>query len=284
MARVPSSTDEAKAQAHRLYQEASPWIERLARLGYAAYGVVYLVIGGLAARAAFGGGGQPTGTKGALHTILRQPFGQALLSLVALGLIGYSVWRFVQAFKDPEHEGRTAAGVGKRLGYFLSGVIHISLSIAAIGMATGTAWGGSGEEAKGWTARLMALPWGVWLVGITGAGIVGVGLHQLSQAWRVQLDKELDLSHLSRGARQWAVRFGRFGLAARGVVFGVIGISLIVAAVQADPNEARGLADALQTLRDSPYGPGLLGGVGLGLVAYGLYQLVAARYRRIHPA
>src|SRR5262245_10093940 len=134
MADVPSSTDEAKAQAHRLYQEASPWIARLARLGYVAHGVVYLVIGGLAAQAALGGGGQPTGTKGALQTILRQPFGQGLLSIVALGLLGYSVWRFVQALKDPEHEGRSAAGVSKRLGYFISGVIHASLSIAAIGM------------------------------------------------------------------------------------------------------------------------------------------------------
>jgi hypothetical protein len=284
MADMPSSTDDVKAQAHRLYQEASPWIERLARLGYAAYGVVYLVIGILAAQAALGGRGQPTGTKGALYTILRQPFGQGLLSLVALGLLGYSGWRFVQALKDPEQEGRTAAGVSKRLGYFLSGVIHASLSLAAIGMVTGAAWGGDGEEAKGWTARLMALPWGSWLVGLTGAGILGGGLHQLYQAWRVQLDKELVLSHLSSGAQHWIVRFGRLGLAARGVVFGVTGGSLIVAAVRASPNEARGLADALQTLHDSPYGPGLLGGVGLGLVAYGLYQFVAARYRRIHPA
>jgi len=281
---VPSSTDEVKAHAHRLYQEASPWIERLARLGYAAHGVVYLVIGVLAAQAAIGVGGQPTGTKGALQTILRQPFGQGLLSLVALGLIGYSVWRFVQALKDPEHEGRAAVGLGKRFGYFISGVIHASLSIAAIGMVTRAAWGGSGEEAKGWTARLMSLPWGIWVVGIIGVSILGVGLHQLYRAWRVQLDKELALSHLSGGAREWTVRFGRFGLAARGVVFAIIGISLIVAAVQADPHEVRGLADALQTLRDSSYGPGLLGGVGLGLVAYGLYQLVTARYRRIHPA
>jgi hypothetical protein len=284
MAHFPSSADAAKAHAHRLYREASPWIERLARLGYAAQGVVYLVIGALAAQAAIGVGGQPTDTKGALQTILMQPFGQGLLSIVALGLIGYSVWCFVQALKDPEREGRTAVGVSKRLGCFISGVIHASLSIVAIGMLTGAAWGGSGDEAKGWTARLMSLPWGIWLVGIAGVGILGVGLHQLYQAWTAQLDKELALSHLSSGTRQWTVRFGRFGLAARGVVFSLIGVSLIVAAVQADPNEARGLADALQTLHDSPYGPWLLGGVGLGLVAYGLYQLVTARYRRIRPA
>jgi hypothetical protein len=284
MADFPSSADEAKAQAHRLYQEASPWIERLARLGYAAEGVVYLVIGALAAQTAIGVRGQPTDTKGALQTILRQPFGQGLLSIVALGLIGYSVWCFVQALKDPEHEGRTTVGVSKRLGYFINGVIHVSLSIAAIGMVTGAAWGGSGDEAKGWTVWLMSLPWGLWLVGITGAGILGVGLHQLYRAWSVQLDKELALGHLSSGARQWTVRFGRFGLAARGVVFNLIGVSLMVAAVQADPNEARGLADALQTLHDSSYGPGLLGGVGLGLGAYGLYQLVTARYRRIRAA
>jgi uncharacterized protein DUF1206 len=283
MADIPTAVRAASARAGQAYREASPWIARLARLGYAAQGVVYLIVGGLAAQAAVGTGGRTTDAEGALFAVLRQPFGKVLLGVLALGLLGYSVWRFVQAIKDPEHEGSDAQGLGKRLGYFLSGVVHVSLAAAAVGMLTGAAWGRGGDGAQDWTARLMALPAGIWLVGAVGVAVAGFGLSQLYRAWTVKLDEELDLHRMSGTVRQWTVRFGRFGLAARGVVFGVIGVSLLLAASQADPSEARGLGEALRALRGQAYGPWLLGGVGFGLVAYGLYQGVAACYRRIHP-
>jgi hypothetical protein len=280
MANIFSPTDRIKQHTQHVHQEVRPWIEGLARLGYAARGVVYLIIGSLAAQAALGGE-STADSQNAFHLILAQPFGQALLSIAALGLVGYAVWCFVQAIKDPEHQGSDIKGIGKRIGLFVSGIIHSSLAAAAVGMIVGS--GGSNQDnTKGWTAWLMSFPFGIWLVGIIGVLVVGFGLHQLYRAWTVKLDEELDLSQMTSTVREWTIRFGRFGLAARGVVFGIIGGFFIVAAVQTDPNEARGLGEALQTLQQQAFGPWLLGLVAFGLIAYGLYQLATAAYRRIH--
>lgn len=276
---------EAQRHGRAAAREAAPWVERLARLGYAAKGVVYLIIGGIAARAAFGSGERVQGSQGALRTILEQPFGRFLLALVALGLAGYAVWRFVQAGLDPEHGGRTdGGGAAKRAGYAISGVIHAGLALAALRMVTGGGGGQGGDRTADWTATLMRQPAGRWLVAAVGLGILGYGAHALYRAWAVKLDKQLDLSRLGPAARTWAVRSGRAGIAARGVVFLVMGFFLVRAAQHSDPGEARGLDGALQALQQQSYGPWILGLVALGLVGYGIYQLVEARYRRIRPA
>lgn len=278
--------EQAHRHARHAAREASPWVEGLARLGFAAKGVVYIIVGMLAAQAAAGSGGQTTGSEGALATILRQPLGQVLLGVIAVGLAGYALWRFVQAALDPEDKGTDAKGIGTRIGFAVSGVIHAGLAIEAARMVLGDGGGsgqGGGEEADHWASIVLSQPFGPYLLGIVGAGIAGMGLYQLYKAYEVKLGKRLDLSGMGSSAREWTIRFGRFGLAARGVVFGVIGILLIQAALQYDPQDAVGVAGALRTLQQQPYGPWLLGAVALGLVAYGLFQLVNARYRRIQP-
>ena len=111
--------------------------------------------------------------------------------------------------------------------------------------------------------------------------MIAYGGYQLYRAYAAKLSKWLDLSSLRATAATWAIRFGRFGLAARGVVFVLMGLFLIRAAAQSDASEARGLGGALRTLAGQEHGPWLLGAVALGLVAYGLYELIEARYRRI---
>ncbi len=267
-------------------RKASPFVRKFARLGYAAKGVVYVIVGGLAAAAAFGRGGQTTGSRGALHTLLEQPFGRVLLGIVAFGLGCYAAWQFIRAVEDPEHEGSGGKATAKRIGFFVSGVIHVGLVIAAIRMVMGRGGGGGSGDggAQGGTAQLMSYPLGQWLVAIVGLVIAGYGVQQLIRAYKADLDSQLVLSGMDAAAQQWVRRVCRFGMAARGVVFGIIGAFLLLAAWRNNPSEARGLGGALQSLQEQGYGPWLLGVVALGLAAYGGYQFVLSRYRRIDGA
>jgi hypothetical protein len=151
----------------------SSWIERLARFGYVTKGIVYALIGILAVQAAFNVGGGTTGSDGALYTIARQPFGRFMLTLVAIGLIGYVLWRFVQAFNDPEHKGADAKGIARRIGYGISGLIYASLAFTAARIALGTSSSG-GPSKQSLAARLLANDFGQWLIGAIGAFLIGL--------------------------------------------------------------------------------------------------------------
>jgi hypothetical protein len=274
-----SSVEQHAARAAR---KASPWVERMARAGYVSYGVVYVLVGVLAVQAALGGGGQATGQEGALRSILFAPLGRFLLGLIALGLLAYATWRLFQGIRDPENEGTDAKGIVKRFDHVINGLFHAALAFSAGQLVLGS--GGGGGSPDDWTARLMAQPFGHWIVVIGGAAFVGAGLYQFYKVYRADFRDELKLGEMGAREKAWATRSGRLGYAARGVVFGVIGIFLVQAALQTDPNEARGLGGALQTLARQPFGPYILGAVALGLVAYGVFMFVMARYRRIGPS
>ena len=274
-----SSGEKAKEGARRAAREASPWIERAARFGYAAYGVVYVLVGVLAFRAASGGGGEAAGQEGALRTILLAPFGRVLLALVALGLLGYAAWRLFQGVIDPENEGGDAGGIVKRSDHAVNGLFHAALAASVGGVALGSGGGGGGPD--GWTATLLQQPLGRLLTAAVGAGIVVIGLFQFYRAYDAKFMEKLKPGEMGPRERAWTRRGGRLGHAARGVVFLVIGVFLVQAALQFDPEEARGLGGALSALAGQPFGPYLLGAVALGLVCFGLFMFVVARYRRI---
>lgn len=263
---------------------SSVWIERLARLGYAAKGVVYAVVGVLAAMAAFGTGGRTTDTNGALVTIVAQPFGKFLLGLVAVGLFGYVLWCFVQAIADAENKGTDAKGIVQRLGYAGSGIVYAGLALNAVQIVRGVGGGGSSNGSQDWTARVLAQPFGQWLVGIAGAAVIGMGFYQFYEAYKAKFRKKIKMNQMSDSEKKWALYSGRFGIAARGVVFSIIGIFLLQAAHESNANKAIGLAGALEALAQQPYGSLILGIVAIGLIAYGIYNLVLARYRQIVTA
>jgi hypothetical protein len=274
--------DSMKTQAERITHEARPWVVPLARFGFAAQGVVYILIGSLAGLAVLHRGGKTTGPRGALVEILSQPYGRIMLGVIAVGFMGYTLWRLVQAIADTEHQGSDAKGLITRLGYAMSGLIYGGFAVTAGQLIIGT--GSHRDEEKSsqeWTATLLAQPLGPWLVGALGGGIIAFAISQWYLAYTAKFLEQLDRSVMSPGAEIWARRLGRLGLAARGIVFTVIGAFLIVAARTADPRQARGLRGALQALAQQPYGPWILGVVALGLMAYGVYMFLLARYRRI---
>jgi hypothetical protein len=277
-----SYVKEPVRQAEHVAREvtANPWFERLARFGYAAKGVVYLIAGLLSAQAALGMGGQTTDTQGALHAIAAQSQGKVMLAALTIGLVGYVLWQLARAIVDPDNKGDDAKGLAQRAFYVVSGLVYAGLAVSAIQLVIGAGTGG-GDETQGWTARLLGLPFGRWLVIAAGAGVVGVGLYYLYRAFSSDLRKELRTEEMSEFEETWAIGLGRFGTAARGIVFGIIGLFLIQAALQFDPNKAQGPDGALQALAQQPFGPWLLGAVAFGLAAYGVYMFAQARYRRI---
>jgi hypothetical protein len=265
-------------------REASPWIVWLARLGFVAKAVVYVIVGGLAARVAFGmGGGRTTDSSGALLTILSQPFGRLLLAATATGLFGYAAWLVIAAALDPEGRGSDLKGWLKRIGAAARGLMHAALAGQALLMALGERTR-RGNAVREWTAWLLSAPLGAWLVGLAGASVLGYGLYQFYRVFGADLGKHLDLSTVSAPVARWAVRLGRFGTAARGLIFGIIGFFLVRAALRYDPGQAKGVAGALRTLATRSEPPWLFGAVAVGLVSYGLYELFEARYRRIRAA
>ncbi|MFB2894476.1 DUF1206 domain-containing protein [Aerosakkonemataceae cyanobacterium BLCC-F50] len=258
---------------------ADPWVEKLARFGLVAKGIVFSIVGILAAQAAFGLGGKTTDTAGALQTILTQPLGKFLLVLVAIGLFGYMLWRFIEAFLNPERDN-----IFGRLGSFIAGVIYAGLAFTAVKLILGNR-SSSGEQAThDWTARFLAQPFGQWLVGIAGALIIGMGFYEIYKAYKAKFREDLNWQQMDRNERTWATNLGRLGYAARGVVFMAIGFFLIQAARLSNPNQARGFGGALAALAAQPLGPWILGIVAIGLIAYGIYTLVEAKYRRIRTA
>ena len=282
MARGGRFVDEFGKQAEGAVEKASPWIERLARVGYAAHGTVYALVGVLALRAAFGAG-EIANQEGALRWVLLAPMGKLVLGGIVLGLLAYAMWRLFQGLLDPENEGTDVRGIAKRLDHALNGLFHASLAVSAGFLVLGASRGGGGTL-DDWTAHLMVQPFGRWLTLIVGAAVVGAGLYQFYKAYRADFRDELKLGEM--GAREdcWATRVGRIGYAARGVVFGLVGAFLMQAALQTAPGKARGLGGALRTLAGQPFGPYALGTVALGLLAYGAFMFVVARYRRIEPA
>ncbi len=278
---VKENANEAKQVARSA--ATSKWISWLARLGYAVKGVVYLIIGVLAAQLAAGIGGRATDQPGAIQTISNQPFGKILLAVVTIGLIGFALWSFIQALFDTEGEGRNAKGIAARIGYAVVGVSYAILSYGALRIVIGSGSAGKSSTVttQDWTALLLKQPFGVALVVVVGLVVIGVAFYLFYRAYSANFQKRFNLTTVNAQVRRWIIFVGRFGYAALGVVLGIVGIFLIVAAVQHNPHEAKGLDSALKILVHQPLGPVLLGIVALELVAYGIYSFVEARYRRV---
>ncbi len=260
-------------------------LEVLARVGYSARGVVYFLIAGFAIAAAFGGGGDVRGSQGALSSLTDETWGAVLLSLIAVGLLAFAAWRAIQSVFDADGHGDDGKGVAVRLSLFVSALIHLGLAAFAGFLAYASAAGGRGAGSGGGggareqgTAYLLVLPGGQWIVGLIGAIVVIVGLVQFYRAYTARFRKHLRMT--GRVAR-WATPVSRLGIAARGVVFVIVGAFFIQAAVSYSAQQTGGLADALRSIQSGPYGSVLFPIVAVGLLCFAVYCIVEAIYRRI---
>ena len=225
-----------------------------------------------------GDGGKATNQQGALRTIVHQPFGKVLLILVAAGLAGYSLWRITRAALG---HGPEASDSGfDRAAAFASGAVYAALCVIAVKIIVGAGNGGSGDTKKA-TGGVLGWPGGQWLVGLGGAVLIGIGLYQGYQGITRRFLEDSKTEEMGGKAKKWITVLGVFGHLARMMVFGLVGVFLIKAAADYNPTKAVGLDGALAKLAHESYGPFLLGVVATGLIAFALYSLSDARYRRI---
>ncbi len=270
--------NETLRRASSAAHDVAGWIPMIARVGYAAKGVVYLLIGYIAVRAAMAAG-QAQGASGALASLRDESGGRTLLLVIAIGLLCHVAWRAVQALLDPEHAG--GPGGGKRLAmrgfYALSGAVYGSLALTAWQISRGTRGAEGADESQVWIARLLDKPAGAWLVMGAGLGVVIYGVVQLMKAWKGDVNKRIEPG--SARAREAMQALGRLGTAARGLVLLPIGWFVFTAGRLYRSDAAVDTGEVLKMLGSG----GLLAVVGAGLAAYGAHQIGKARYRRIAP-
>lgn len=267
------------ACARQISRSSKDWLTKGARFGLMAKGVVYSLIGVLAIQAALGSGRRFGGSKEAVQYLGSQPFGQTLLVLVGVGLLAYAGWRFIMAVADTENEGTDASGVARRVGFVASGVVNAGIAITALQMALGRSDEGGG--AKTWAGKVINEPYGQWLVGLVGVVVIGVGIYQFYTAYTKRFLEKLDTASMSEKVRRAVVRMGQVGYVSRGVVFPIIGFALVSTALTHDASEAKGMGEALHTVAGSSHGAILLILVAAGLLAYGVFTVALAKYRRV---
>lgn len=256
----------------------SDQFEWLARAGIATRGVIYAIIGVLAIKLAFGSGGKTTNQQGALAEIAKQPFGKALLVLVAIGLAGYATWRLLRAAVG--HGKETTDDTKERIDGVASGLSYLALFITAVTIVIGSGGGGSGGPDKA-TGGVLGWPGGQFLVGIAGLIIIGVGLQQGYKGVTKKFCENSKTEQMSERTERAFAALGIFGHLARMVVFALIGYFLLRAAIDYDPDKAVSLDGALAAVRDASYGPFLLGLVAAGLLGFAAYSIADARYRKV---
>jgi hypothetical protein len=238
---------------------------------------MYIVIGWIALQIAFGDGKQQADRTGALHELSSTPFGAVALWILVVGFIGMTLWRLSEAIW-PTGDGRKAS---KRVTALAKAVIYAVIAYGVLKYALGLgAPQSSNKQSVDLTATLLRYTGGKVLVIVIGLVLIGAGLYLGYQAWRERFRKDMDLGRLSPRTRKIVEWLGRIGGVARGIVFVVAGIFLVVAAVEAKPGQAKGIDSSLRVLATTPAGPWLLVLVAIGLIMFGLFSCCEARWRR----
>ena len=261
----------------------SRWMEIGARVGLGARGVLYVLLGVLALQVAFGDRAERADNVGALEAVSQQPFGEVLLTVLAIGLGLYALWHLTEAlFGGGDEADRKKRLAEKGISLFRALVYGALCSSAFFVLRSGDQAGASqGEREEAWTAKVLGWTGGRWLVGLVGLAIIAGGAYLVVRGLTRKFEEDLDLQRLSNGGERVVRAFGVAGYVARGVVVGLLGVLLAKAALDYDPEQAAGVDGTLRTIADQGHGQVLLVLTALGLAAFGLFSLVEARLRRV---
>lgn len=257
-------------------------ITRIAQAGHIAKGIVYVLLGMMAFMAAFEIGGQSTDNadrSGVFDMLKDMPAGTTLLALVAAGLVCYAIWRGIQTFR-PTHRGGEVK-VGKRARYLFSGLAYLSVALTAIRLLLYNRQdNGSGNQQL--ASSLLQQSAGQWLLGAAALIMAAIGVYQLYYGLSEKYRKHVQGLSLSTPASSLLLRSGKIGYAARGIVWLIIAWLLLNAALHANAAEAGDTAQAFQFVESSTAGSLLLGALGVGLAAYGVFNFIRARYEHFY--
>lgn len=256
------------------------WIDTIARLGLSAKGVVYSVIGLLIILAVINGrssSAKEADKGGVFQFIEHLPAGKVLLAIVVIGLICYTTWRFIQAFKKSNHD----TSMGKRLRYISSGLVYGAFSFYGIKFLNGSRSGGESgnkEAAK----KVLEFDGGEWLLGAAALILAGIGIYQIYYGLSEKYKKHVSGLNLGEAENRLLLSSGKLGYVARGIVWFILSFLLGKAAMHSNSQEAGSTGDAFQFVGENSYGPVLLFALALGLLCYGVFNFIRARFESFH--
>ncbi|WP_332659691.1 DUF1206 domain-containing protein [Brevundimonas sp.] len=258
-------------------------IELAARIGYGARGFVYLSVGLLTLLASIDLIGDAVGTKGAIAWMALRPLGRLWLLLVGLGLTAFVMWRTLQAVFDADHEGTSRHGLMTRMSQAFSGLSYAFLAFSAFALLLHTPedpaaadLARSQEQAE----TVLALPWGNWLLAGAGLVLLGIGVANVSRAWREDFTEYLACSE--KTCRRVAP-LARAGVVARGLAYVPLAFLIVLAGLRSSASDVTTFGSALDVVERQPGGPWILGLASLGFIAFGAFSFIEARFRRIRP-
>ncbi|WP_256010654.1 DUF1206 domain-containing protein [Desertivirga xinjiangensis] len=267
-----------------LAQERSPaWIRPVAKTGLFAKGIVYCLIGLLALMSAFQINGQAAGKSdkaGSIQFLLEMSGGKIVLLFISIGLLAYSVWRFLQTFLDTEHKGSRPKGIAKRFGYFFSGLTYLSicfLTVKAIIEGSSDSGGSSNSQIQ----SLMKHPLGMWVMVVIGLIFTGIGVYQIWYGSSEKYRNHVDVQKLSQKASFSLLRAGKAGYISRGIVWLIVSFLFLKAAYQHNASEAGGTGSAFSFVQEGPFGTYLLAALALGLICYGVMNFIRAAFENL---
>ncbi|GGB29834.1 DUF1206 domain-containing protein [Allosediminivita pacifica] len=258
--------------------KAPAWTVPAMRTGYAARGAVYTVVGVLALMAAIYGG-NAQGTQNALSDLKSQSWGTAALVLIALGLICYAAWRVIDAWMDLDRHGSKMKGLAARTGLVITGLIHGALGISVGTMAIGNGGGSGGGGVGSFTGKIMQMPGGQVIVGVIGLGVIGAGVYYVLKGVQEKYRRDIRTTQVTLKLDPAM----KAGFIAEGIVVGIIGVLIVMAALTHDPSQAGGVGAALDRIRSAAFGRILLAAIAVGLIGFAIENFVEAVYR-IVPA